>query len=62
MTNEEKQVKNYNNLIDFLETNIIHNQSLCFGVVYNNFKTKQINEEDFLFIMTHYFLDTKGVE
>lgn len=56
MKKEEKQVKNYNNLIEFLDTNIF-NKDLCFGVVYSNFKTNLINEEDFLYIMTHYFLN-----
>lgn len=57
MKKEEKQTKNYNNLIEFLDTNIFNNKSLCFGVVYSNFKTNLINEEDFLYIMTHYFLN-----
>lgn len=57
MSKEEKQIKSYNNLIEFLDTNIFNNKILCFGVVYSNFKTNLINEEDFLYIMTHYFLN-----
>ncbi len=58
--NTQKQIKNYNNLIDFLEVNIFNNKALCFGVVYSNFKTNLIIEEDFLYIMTHYFLNNEN--
>lgn len=57
MKKDEKQIKSYNNLIDFLEVNIFSGKQLCFGVVYSNFKLKQITEEDFLYIISNYFLN-----
>ena len=55
MNNENIQV--YNKLIDFLDANIETNKNICFGVVYNHFRLDLISEADFIYIMTHYFIN-----